>query len=148
MAAKRRPYIINGNIVWLDADKASPPSPSVNSAALSSESATDDDVEPDVKRRAYGTQGPCSASRVAIVFAGFCAMCLGVYAVGPRWGVWVVMLAIALSLCAVGLGRRRAGELSAYSVFNQGFQALDGSLKAEQFDAEIRGGVGAVRRQD
>ena len=30
------------------------------------------------------------------------------------------------------------GELSAYSVFNEGFRELLGTLNAEQFDAEIR----------
>lgn len=36
------------------------------------------------------------------------------------------------------LGTRKAGELSAYSVFNKGFGRLLGTLTAEQFDNEIR----------
>ena len=34
--------------------------------------------------------------------------------------------------------RRRPWEPSAYSVFNEGCEAIDGTLKAEQFDREIR----------
>lgn len=36
--------------------------------------------------------------------------------------------------------KRRAGEKSAYSVFNKNFEKLDGTFDAEQFDAELRRG--------
>lgn len=38
------------------------------------------------------------------------------------------------------LGTRRDGELSAYTVFNRDFEALPGQLRAEHFEAQIRGG--------
>lgn len=40
---------------------------------------------------------------------------------------------------------RRIGEVSAYSVFNQNCVSIDGTLKAEQFEKEIRFGPGTVR---
>lgn len=36
------------------------------------------------------------------------------------------------------LGKRKKGEMSAYSVFNKNQKALPGSLQASQFEAEIR----------
>ena len=42
-------------------------------------------------------------------------------------------------------GARLPGSLSAYSVFNAGFQRLPGQLTAGDFDAEIRGGLRAPR---
>lgn len=41
---------------------------------------------------------------------------------------------------------RRPGEPSAYSVFNPNCEAIDGTLKAEQFESELRYGSGAVRQ--
>lgn len=44
------------------------------------------------------------------------------------------------------LGERKPGEMSAYSMFNPGYEALPGQLRSEQFAAELRGGAGAVAR--
>ncbi|KAF5270208.1 hypothetical protein FQA39_LY08422 [Lamprigera yunnana] len=41
--------------------------------------------------------------------------------------------------------RRRANEVSAYSVFNKNCESIDGTLKAEQFEREIRFGSASVR---
>uniref|UniRef100_A0A1B6JF81 SAYSvFN domain-containing protein n=1 Tax=Homalodisca liturata TaxID=320908 RepID=A0A1B6JF81_9HEMI len=38
-------------------------------------------------------------------------------------------------------GPKRRGEISAYSVFNPNCEAIDGTLKPEQFEKEIRYGV-------
>lgn len=38
-------------------------------------------------------------------------------------------------------GPRRRGEVSAYSVFNRNCEAIEGTLKPEQFEKEIRYGV-------
>ncbi|XP_075982698.1 SAYSVFN motif domain containing 1 [Anticarsia gemmatalis] len=40
---------------------------------------------------------------------------------------------------------RKHGEVSAYSVFNENCKSIDGTLKAEQFEREIRYGAGTVR---
>ena len=41
--------------------------------------------------------------------------------------------------------RRKIGELSAYSVFNENCESIDGTLTAEQFERELRYGPAAVR---
>lgn len=43
-------------------------------------------------------------------------------------------------------GRRSKKEISAYSVFNKDCHAIDGTLKGEQFDQEIRYGPVSVGR--
>ncbi|CAK1550427.1 unnamed protein product [Leptosia nina] len=40
---------------------------------------------------------------------------------------------------------KKQGEVSAYSVFNKDCKSIDGTLKAEQFEKEIRYGAGTVR---
>lgn len=40
---------------------------------------------------------------------------------------------------------KKKGEVSAYSVFNENCVSIDGTLKAEQFEKEIRFGAGSVR---
>ncbi|CAG4988184.1 unnamed protein product [Parnassius apollo] len=40
---------------------------------------------------------------------------------------------------------KKKGEVSAYSVFNENCVSIDGTLKAEQFEREIRYGAGSVR---
>jgi hypothetical protein len=41
-------------------------------------------------------------------------------------------------------GPKKEGEISAYSVFNPNCEAIDGTLKAEQFEQELRYGAGSV----
>jgi hypothetical protein len=43
-----------------------------------------------------------------------------------------------------GTGPKKEGEISAYSVFNPNCEAIDGTLKAEQFERELRYGAGSV----
>ncbi|KAJ1400848.1 hypothetical protein B484DRAFT_458098 [Ochromonadaceae sp. CCMP2298] len=67
-------------------------------------------------------------------------------------GLWLAVLALFAYLefaslwvlfsmiCSIflNLGTKKAGELSAYSVFNKGFKQLLGTMNADQFDNEIR----------
>ncbi|XP_013775459.1 uncharacterized protein LOC106460314 [Limulus polyphemus] len=39
---------------------------------------------------------------------------------------------------------RKPGELSAYSVFNPNYEAIQGTLKAEQFERELKFGAGSI----
>ena len=39
---------------------------------------------------------------------------------------------------------RKAGEMSAYSVFNPNCESIDGTLTAQQFEREIRHGPAAA----
>lgn len=41
-------------------------------------------------------------------------------------------------------GSRKAWEPSAYSVFNENCEAIDGTLNAEQFERELKFGAGSV----
>ncbi|KAH8341939.1 hypothetical protein KR059_005224 [Drosophila kikkawai] len=81
------------------------------------------------------------------------------------WGVyflfWVTLYVIAIELkfglvflmfsALFGIyfntrtGPRNRKEMSAYSVFNKNCESIDGTLKAEQFEREIRYGSGSVR---
>ncbi|CAH0551914.1 unnamed protein product [Brassicogethes aeneus] len=45
----------------------------------------------------------------------------------------------------VNTGKRKRGEVSAYSVFNKDCKSIDGTLKAEQFEREIRYGAGSLQ---
>ena len=44
------------------------------------------------------------------------------------------------ALIAGNLGTRRTGELSAYSVFNEGFREIPGTLNAVALDEQMRQG--------
>ncbi|KAH8359595.1 hypothetical protein KR093_007777 [Drosophila rubida] len=81
------------------------------------------------------------------------------------WGVyflfWVTLYVIAIELkfglvflmfsALFGIyfntrtGPKKSNEMSAYSVFNKNCESIDGTLKAEQFENEIRYGSGSVR---
>lgn len=52
--------------------------------------------------------------------------------------VYFATSAFALIWLNLGTNRRKPGEMSAYSVFNPGCKSIDGTLTAEQFEAEIR----------
>lgn len=44
-------------------------------------------------------------------------------------------------------GTRKPWEPSAYSVFNENFEEIDGTLNAEQFERELKFGAGAVSKK-
>lgn len=48
------------------------------------------------------------------------------------------IMATLFAMIFLNLGERKPGELSAYSVFNDGFEEILGTLNAKQFDREIR----------
>ena len=50
--------------------------------------------------------------------------------------VWIIITLFGLIFC--NLGERKPGEVSAYSVFNDGCRRILGTLTAEQFEKEIR----------
>lgn len=41
--------------------------------------------------------------------------------------------------------KKQDGEMSAYSVFNKNCEAIKGTLTAEQFENEIKFGLGSLR---
>jgi hypothetical protein len=56
-----------------------------------------------------------------------------------EFGLVYCILSAIIALFTVGVGpTRRAGELSAYSVFNEGCETIPGSFTAEQFERQLR----------
>ncbi|KAJ7521257.1 hypothetical protein O6H91_19G044000 [Diphasiastrum complanatum] len=51
------------------------------------------------------------------------------------------VLVTAFCLIMFNLGKRREGEVSAYSIFNEGFRELPGTLNAERLDRDLRAGL-------
>ena len=49
--------------------------------------------------------------------------------------------------CSMKEGTRKPWEPSAYSVFNENCEAIEGTLSAEQFERELKFGAGAVRKE-
>lgn len=59
--------------------------------------------------------------------------------------MFLVLSALAGIYYNTRTGPKRRGEVSAYSVFNKNVESIDGTLKAEQFEREIRYGSMSVR---
>ena len=59
--------------------------------------------------------------------------------------VFIILSAFAFIVLSLRGSRRRIGELSAYSVFNENCEQIEGTLTAEQFEREMRYGPTAVR---
>ncbi|KAG2438778.1 hypothetical protein HXX76_005320 [Chlamydomonas incerta] len=74
--------------------------------------------------------------RFAILLA-FLAGCVA----ASRVGLGPVFLLVGLiASIFLNLGQRRAGEVSAYSIFNRGVQRLPGQLDADEIDRQMRQG--------
>jgi len=70
-------------------------------------------------------------------------VCLQVVFVKIEFGA-VFFLFTCIFLMLKNMGKRKAGEMSAYSVFNPNCEAIDGTLTAQQFEREIRHGPAAA----
>ncbi|GIL56900.1 hypothetical protein Vafri_12191 [Volvox africanus] len=74
--------------------------------------------------------------RFAVMF-GFLVGCV----VSSRLGLGpLFILSCLIAGIFTNLGTRRAGELSAYSIFNRGVRRLPGQLDAEEIDRQMRQG--------
>uniref|UniRef100_A0A2P2IWJ8 Ubiquitin-like domain-containing protein n=2 Tax=Rhizophora mucronata TaxID=61149 RepID=A0A2P2IWJ8_RHIMU len=61
--------------------------------------------------------------------------------VAYRWDLGpLYILGTGFSIIFLNLGRREAGDLSAYSIFNEEFRELPGTLNADRLDRDIRVG--------
>ncbi|KAJ6389085.1 hypothetical protein OIU77_027443 [Salix suchowensis] len=67
--------------------------------------------------------------------------------VAHRWDLGTSICELLLFIIGTGfaiillnLGRRQAGDLSAYSIFNEDFRELPGTLNADRLDRDIRAG--------
>ncbi|XP_012255157.2 SAYSvFN domain-containing protein 1 [Athalia rosae] len=59
--------------------------------------------------------------------------------------VYFILSSLVLIWKNTRSGPKKKGEISAYSVFNPNCEAIDGTLKAEQFEREIRFGASSIR---
>ncbi|KAG2489953.1 hypothetical protein HYH03_011583 [Edaphochlamys debaryana] len=71
------------------------------------------------------------------IFLAFLAGCVAASRVG--FGPVFILLSCIAAIFA-NLGQRRAGEMSAYSIFNRGVRRLPGQLDAEEVDRQMRRG--------
>lgn len=63
-----------------------------------------------------------------------------------QFGAVFFVISVLIGICLNTSTRlKKKGEISAYSVFNKNCKSIDGTLKAEQFEKEIRYGLGTVR---
>lgn len=61
--------------------------------------------------------------------------------VAYRWDLGpLYILATGFMIILLNLGQRQSGDLSAYSIFNEGFRELPGTLNADRLDRDIRTG--------
>ncbi|KAI4371492.1 hypothetical protein MLD38_019720 [Melastoma candidum] len=61
--------------------------------------------------------------------------------VAHKWDVGpLYILATGFCIILLNLGRRQPGDLSAYSIFNEGFRELPGTLNADRLDRDMRTG--------
>ncbi|XP_063831238.1 SAYSvFN domain-containing protein 1 [Ostrinia nubilalis] len=63
-----------------------------------------------------------------------------------QFGAVFFVISVLVGICINTRTRpKKRGEVSAYSVFNENCVSIDGTLKAEQFEREIRYGAASVR---
>lgn len=75
----------------------------------------------------------------------FWATCYAI-AIELSFGIVYFMLSALLAIYLnTRTGPKDPNEISAYSVFNKDLHSIDGTLKGEQFDREIRYGPTSVR---
>ncbi|XP_064556881.1 uncharacterized protein Saysd1 [Drosophila montana] len=71
---------------------------------------------------------------------------LYVIAIELKFGMVFLMLSALFGIYFnTRTGPKKCNEISAYSIFNKNCESIDGTLKAEQFENEIRYGFGSVR---
>jgi len=72
------------------------------------------------------------------MYAFFILWCLGSN-FASKWGIGpLYLITTGFALIFMNLGSRQDGEQSAYSVFNEGFRELPGTMNAGIVDQNIR----------
>ena len=70
--------------------------------------------------------------------------CFGFFVQIGFGSVFFVLSLFYFMYLSMKSGTRRSWEPSAYSVFNENCEAIDGTLSGEQFDKELKFGAGSV----
>jgi len=68
-----------------------------------------------------------------------------IFVIAEFGAVFFIFSCLVFIYCNMGEKKRRPGEMSAYSVFNPNCEAIDGTLTAQQFENEIRHGIGSTK---
>lgn len=131
----RVPIIVSGEIRWLERGRRQDERlvRSVEGSGLLSRSW---DVSPIIRALQLHRRSILTFILVIVSIAALFGL---MQILGPRWSPLLLSLCgiVAIFSC---LGKRRAGTLSAYSIFNEGTQRLPGQLSADDIDRQIRGG--------
>ncbi|XP_001607723.1 SAYSvFN domain-containing protein 1 isoform X2 [Nasonia vitripennis] len=118
-------------------------SPATAAAALDDK----DDLESIISEESIDLTPPpspfCSRTMCFLYFMLWAT--LYIIAVQVQFGaVYFVISVLVFIYFNTRSGPKKKGEVSAYSVFNPDCQSIDGTLKAEQFEREIRYGAASV----
>lgn len=129
--ARGKPVIVNGKVRYLGEDGV----------------LRDDETEaaataPPPKWRTTFMGMEWTVRRIYLVACVLTFVALCRYARDVRWAAVFACVALC-GLTFLSTGKRRPGELSAYSWFNPGFAKLAGQLTTADFEAQLRGGVAA-----
>lgn len=93
-------------------------------------------------------ENPESWKYFTVKWALYAVVWLTLYAIFLKLqfgAVFFVISALVIICVNTRTTPKNQGEVSAYSVFNENCVSIDGTLKAEQFEREIRYGAGSVR---
>jgi hypothetical protein len=109
---------------------------------------TNDDAEP---TESNSTEAEVTSPQLTLftitIYTLYILLWATVYAIAIHLEFGTVYLIVSI-LYAIWIntrtGPKKQGEISAYSVFNPNCEAIDGTLKAEQFEQELRYGAGSV----
>uniref|UniRef100_A0A182W118 SAYSvFN domain-containing protein n=1 Tax=Anopheles minimus TaxID=112268 RepID=A0A182W118_9DIPT len=97
---------------------------------LSDDTVSNEPEQPEAKPRSWLTY------LTYLVYFLFWATLYAI-AIELRFGVVFLMLSALFGIYFNTRTKKAPGEISAYSVFNENCEAIDGTLKAEQFEREI-----------
>ncbi|XP_050072008.1 SAYSvFN domain-containing protein 1 [Anopheles maculipalpis] len=107
------------------------PEPTLSDPDLSDSATTNETEQSETKRR--------SSWLTYITYLVYFLFWATLYAIAIelRFGVVFLMLSALFGIYFNTRTKKAPGEISAYSVFNENCEAIDGTLKAEQFEREI-----------
>ncbi|EDW58901.1 uncharacterized protein Saysd1 [Drosophila virilis] len=108
-------------------------------------SSEDDQLSEENLNTNVGNESKCLKYTLWTVYFLFWVT-LYVIAIELKFGMVFLMLSALFGIYFnTRTGPKKSNEISAYSIFNKNCESIDGTLKAEQFENEIRYGFGSVR---
>lgn len=115
------------------------------------ETELENQTEPEIINNQHAKEEPLpleekptnKAVKIAFYVAGFLTWAsLYYFFIRAQFGIIYLLISALFGIYFnTRTGPKPEGEVSAYSVFNENCESIDGTLKAEQFEREIRYGV-------